>query len=445
MILRPFQSSLLDQVHAAWTQHRAVCLQSPTGSGKTVVFTHLAEFSAQRVLIIAHRSEILDQISQHLSVDHGHIRAGMPTSDARIQIASIQTLARRTIDPPDLIILDECHHAMAPSFRSVLARFPEARILGVTATPERLDGKGLGEVFQHLILGPTTADLIAQNLLKRPVYYAPARGVDVSAVKKAMGDFAAPDLVRVMDTSIITGDAVDHYRRLGNGSPALGFAVNLDHARHTAEAFTAAGFPAEVIEGSMDAPARRLMKARLESGETRIIMSCELVSEGFDMPSVGCVILCRPTMSIGLHLQQIGRALRGSGTAVVLDHAGNCLRHGLAEEPREWSLEGRAKQKRDPEAELETRQCEKCYAIYLGTVCPQCGNVRVSKKRELEIAAEELQRLEAVKRERTPLTPGKCRTLADFQAYAKMHGHRPGWAWYRHQDFLRKKFSTVKI
>jgi len=724
MILRPFQSDLLGSIREAWPVTPRVCLQSPTGSGKTVIFTHLAETEPGRVLIIAHRSEILDQISATLTEPHGSIRAGMPESDHRIQVASIHTLVRRTLRPPDVIIVDECfpagtlvggmpiqnivpgdhvigysdgrpvietvvrvmkrrptalvtvktsrgapitctpehpfytitrgwvpaktltsrdvvvsiscdeemcdlrrpgneqvvwksemqigaiktkhqrvpieirkfnqvpknkrnepsrgtsksvnaascdvvetsdtgwewesahasadaygvcfgvgygssgphqarptvwvsdelqigycqrgaadrgrsgwvfsrdtfsesprpeerlvvtlvgvvgvtvhkqtggdgfdglcpdgfvynlettgshtytangivvhncHHAAAPSFRNVLGRFPDARVLGVTATPERLDGKGLGEVFQKLIRGPTTADLIGQNLLKRPIYYAPARTVDVSAVKKAMGDFSTPDLVRVMDTSVLVGDAVAHYQRLGRGAPALGFGVNLDHARHMAAAFTAAGIPAEVIEGSLDAPARREMKARLVSGETRAIMSCELVSEGFDMPAVGCVLLCRPTMSLGLHLQQIGRALRGSGEAVILDHAGNCLRHGLAEEPREWSLEGRARQKRDKEAELETRQCKECFAIFLGTTCPQCGTVRLSRKRELEIAAEELQRIEEARVK--PL--GKCVSLMDFQRLGKQRGYKPGWAWFQHQSYLRKKLKIA--
>lgn len=394
------------------------------------------------VMIIAHRSEILDQISETLkifNVLHGHVRAGIGMDKTkRVFIASVQTLVRRFDDVPvpDLVIIDEAHHSAASQFVQVFAKYSKALFIGVTATPERLDGKGLGEFFNRIVLGPSVQWLIENGFLKKPIYYAPQTQIDFSSIRKVAGDFSKSDLAEIMDKKAITGDAVAHYRRLGLGLPAVGFAVNLQHASHMADAFSSVGIRSEVIDGKLTADQRREMKKRLASGETKVLMSCELVSEGFDLPSVGCAILCRPTASLGLHLQQIGRALRPSkhSEAIILDHAGNCLRHGLAEEDRNWSLEGNSSKTRPKELVLETRQCSKCFAIYLGTKCNQCGTERMSRIKEIEIQEGELKRIEVEQHKQEQqkrITINKAKSYEELLALEKQFGYKRGWAFHR--------------
>lgn len=448
MRLRPYQTTIIEQIRAGFRRGQTRQLvQSPTGSGKTVLFAYMtseAQARGLRVMVIAHRSEILDQISETLkafSVDHGHVRSGIGMDITKtVLIASVQTLVRRldSVPVPNLIIIDEAHHSAASQFVQVFARYPKSLFVGVTATPERLDGKGLGEFFQSIVLGPSVQWLIDGGFLKKPIYYAPQTKLDLKGVKLMGGDFSKSDLAEVMDKKAITGDAVSHYRRLGRNLPAVGFAVNLQHAGHMAAAFCDAGIPSEVIDGSLSGDDRRAMKARLQTGQTKVLMSCELVSEGFDLPSVGCAILCRPTASLGLHLQQLGRALRPSKEteAIILDHAGNCLRHGLAEEDREWSLEGQSAKRRKTEAVLETRQCVSCFAVYTGTRCPQCGAERISRAKEIEIEEGELKRLELEKhqeQQQRRIKVNRAKTYQELVALGKEFGYKPGWAWQRWQ------------
>lgn len=456
MTLRPYQESLVDELRSGFrSKIRAQCLQAPTGSGKTVLFSAMtlgAQQKGVQTLIVAHRSEILDQIGDTLTtfkVDFGHIRAGMTPDDSKlVQVASIQTLFRRIdkLTPPKLIIIDECHHSCAKQHAVLFNRWPDSQIVGVTATPQRLDGKGLDAYFQRLVLGPKVQWLMDQGYLKKATYYAPSTQLDLSGVKKLGGDYDKLALSAIMDKSSVTGDVVDHYKRLGNDQLAVGFAINLLHAEHLSNAFNEAGIRSEIIEGTLEREQRIAMKDRFSRGETRVLMSCELVSEGFDLPAVGCCILARPTASLGLHLQQIGRGLRpsqGSEKCVILDHAGNCLKHGLAEEERDWTLEGRAEKRRAPEDRDNTRQCKDCFAVFLGSVCPQCGWSQ--NEDTLTHAAGELAILTAGHKREKKMEEQQCRVFDDFVTLGKQRGYAKGWAWFRwkHSHFNKSKRAVA--
>lgn len=446
VVLRPYQNQFVSDLRSAFANGaRRVLGVSPTGSGKTRVFCHITRNSTEkgrRTLIVTHRGEILRQISDALKdegVDHGIIRSGYPMRlRFPVQLASIQTLVRRldVAMKPDMIIADEFQHVASCSYHEMLAKYSGAHLLGVTATPERLDGKGLGDYVDAMVRGPEVQWLIDNGFLARPEYYAPVT-VDVSGVAIRCGDFAKNDLAGIMDKPSIIGDAVKSYRQFANGKTAIAFCVNLKHARDTADVFNAAGIKAEVIDGTMDDGERTEIVERVRTSRTQILVSCELVGEGFDAPAVGAAILLRPTASLGLHLQQLGRCLRPKSDksgAVILDHVGNCVRHGLAEEQRDWSLEGASSKRRKPESALETRRCERCFAVFTGTICPQCQTVRESKQREIEIREGELAKIEAaklMKHRQQIVENSKCRSLADFQALAKKRGWRSGWAWNR--------------
>ena len=452
MELRPYQNQLANDIRGAFGSgaNRPLAV-SPTGSGKTVLFSYITSQvlkRGSRVIIVAHRREILDQISATLKcvgVPHGFIQAGKSTSTQPAMIASIQTLARRldTIPAPDLVIIDEAHHSVSKSYVQMFAAWPTAKFIGVTATPERLDGKGLGTMFDRMVMGPSVQWLIDNGFLAQPVYYAPREVVDLSQVHTVAGDFDRSEAEEIVDTPRITGDAVTHYVRFCNRQRAVAFCISVAHAQHVADTFNSCGIPSASIDGTLDPEVRKQRVEDLTAGKILVLTSCELISEGFDLPAVNAAILLRPTHSLSMHLQQVGRALRpypGKTNAIILDHVGNCLRHGLAEQERDWDLSGREKRLKKSSL-VETKQCSKCFAIFAGTVCPQCGSQREIAVREIEEVDGELQRLsieDISKKREERREEGKCKTLEDFRALAKLRGYKLGWAFFRWQARQRK-------
>jgi len=456
MTLRPYQEEAIGAVRAAFAAgRRAPLLVAPTGAGKTVMFCYVtqgAKAKGRRVMILAHRAELLDQTSRallELGISHGMIAAGRTADRTEaVQVAGVQTLVRRlgNTPPPDLLVIDEAHHAAAGSWRAIVQAFPSAKILGVTATPERLDGKGLGDVFDDLIRGPEVADLIAAGFLSRPVYYAPTTA-SLNGVRTTAGDYNKADLEQAVNRPTITGDAVTHYQRLCPGVPAIAFCTSIAHAENVAANFREAGFRWGVIDGTMSAEARRQAVADLGTGALHGLSSCEIVSEGFDLPCVTAAILLRPTKSLSLYLQQVGRVLRphlGKQNAVILDHVGNVIRHGLAEELREWSLDGdkERRKKRKTDDGMKNRQCPSCYAIHApGPVCPLCGHEYEVQGRKVEEVEGELIQLDAerlatiTKRQ----VQGNARTLGELVALGRARGYKNPTAWASYVFTARRK------
>ena len=390
MQLRDYQESAIDGIRASFRKgNRRVLLVLPTGGGKTVCFSYIAAGVAQnqkRVLIIAHRRELLKQISnalkmvgvKHAVMTGGYI--GIPT--APVVVASVFTLARRVhrFPAPDLIIGDEAHHFTPDSTWGKVANFfPSAKILGVTATPERLDGKGLGLMFDDMVMGPTVAELTEQGFLSPADVYAPSRP-DLAAVRTRMGDYAMGELEGAMDKPSITGSAVVHYAKLAPGKRAIAFCVSVKHAKDVAEEFRKAGYQSHHIDGGMDDRERDGVLRQFEEGTIQVLTSCDLISEGFDLPAVEVAIMLRPTKSLSLYLQQAGRAIRiapGKEKTVILDHAGNTAVHGFIDEHRDWKLTiGNVREKRDTEVAATVRNCPKCFAMHRPMpMCPKCGHV----------------------------------------------------------------------
>ena len=370
---RPYQTDLIDRAREAMRRHRRVVIVSPTGSGKTVCFaiiTTAASSRGKRVYIAAHRAEIVDQISaalDRMGVRHGRIQPSHTMTGDLVQVAMIQTLARRLdkIAEPDLFVIDECHHAISSTYATITEAWQRTRILGVTATPERMDGKGLIAAFDDIVIGPTPKFLISEGFLSGYEYLAPPQIADFSAVKTVMGDYAINDLAAAVDKAVITGDAIGHYRMHLDGRPAVAFCATVAHAEHVAAEFCAAGYRAASVDGAMDKSTRRDRLASIGDGRLHVLTSCELISEGVDVPVIAGAILLRPTKSLAMFLQQIGRVLRpkpDGSRAVILDHVGNVHRFGLPDAPREWSLEGR--KKRDTAGSVH--QCKQCYRVFSG-------------------------------------------------------------------------------
>lgn len=374
MELRPYQQQFIADLRAAMAHHRHVLGVMPTGAGKTICFSYITASAlekSRRVTILVHRGLILDQISDALEkchVPHGRIQPSWPMTSHPVQIGMVQTAARRwgMYEAPDLVIADEAHHVASPTYTTLLARWPNARSLGVTATPERLDGRGLGAHFSALVAGPEIPWLIEHGFLADYDYYAPSIQVDFSRIRAVAGDYARDDLADALDRPTITGDAVAHYRRYAAGRPAIAFCVSISHAEHVAADFAAAGFAAASIDGSMAESERRARLHGLADGSLHVLTSCDLIGEGIDVPAVAAIIHLRPTRSLALAKQMSGRGLRikpDGGKAVILDHVGNQERHGTPRSIHAWSLDSR--RRRASESTGSTvRQCRVCFRVF---------------------------------------------------------------------------------
>jgi superfamily II DNA or RNA helicase len=442
--LYPHQQQGVNEIRGAFMGGcSSVLYVLATGGGKTRIFSHIAEAASRkgnRVLILVHRAELLDQASRSLPFHHGLIAAGraMDLSHA-VQVASVQTVARRLhLLPRDyfqLIVVDEAHHTSAGTWAKVLAHFSSARLLGVTATPIRSDGRGLGEHYQQMVQGPSAQWLTDNGYLARARVLAPP-GFSADGLRKRMGDFdpkAAEDRVRS-----IHGDCVSHYRQHLHGQTAIAFCCSIAHAEAVAAVFNANGIAAASIDGSMRRERGRIedLVNQLAIGRIKILTSCELISEGFDAPSVGGCLLLRPTASVGLHLQMIGRCLRPSGdkVAVVLDHVGNCLRLGHHLEERDWSLDGTPK--RDREKAPSVKVCPVCFAANPAgaSYCIECRHQFRAEVRELEQVDGELVELAARQRKREQ---GGAQSLDDLIALGQQRGYKNPAAWAKYVMYGR--------
>jgi DNA repair protein RadD len=465
--LRPYQIDCIDRCREAFRHHRRVLLQSPTGSGKTVMFAWLTSQVAERgkrVLILVHRRKLLRQCSAKLDVfgvPHGIIAGGSNrVTRSPVAAASVQTLARRIEhyrETYDLIVVDEAHHAVAGQWAAVLDAFPHARILGVTATPERADGRGLRDAFDDLVLGPDVRDLIDQGHLSNYTMFCPPEGgPDLSSIRTKMGDYDLAQLAALMSGPGLVGDSVEHYRQHCDGAPAVAFCVSVKHAELVAEQFRAAGYRAVAAYGSLDQDECDRRIHGLETGAVQVLTSCDLISEGLDIPSIHAAILLRPTKSLALYLQQVGRALRPKpDRAIILDHAGNST-HGRPCQPRAWSLD--AKKRGSKKAGVAPiRNCPQCYAIIPASQreCENCGHeIEIKPRDEIETRAGELVELKTelwgndgrptVERTKADISAAlaKCNSLKEIQGLARALNYKPGWAWHQWQRRISSRHAA---
>lgn len=454
MNLRDYQFDLASRLRNSFSNgKRRPLIVLPTGGGKTVLFSYIAKNAVSKnnvVWIIAHRAELINQASTTLGkigVTHGVIKSGIePSPNEMVQVASVQSLASRAgkSRPPNLIIIDEAHHATASTYSKVLKSYPDAKVIGFTASPCRLDGRGLGDVFDDLIVGPPLKWLTDNGFLSPALYYAPPEIVNLSKIKMTRGDYDRSELSEAMDKPGITGDAVTHYRKLCDGKPMLVFCTSVQHAADVATEYRMAGYRAAHVHGGLSAEDRDDRINGLGNGKYQVIASCDLVGEGLDVPiCVAAQLLCA-TASLVKHLQQIGRVLRvaeGKPHAIILDHVGNCRRHGLACDEREWTLDAPKKKKRnDDDPEILVRSCPECFAAHKPSpTCPFCGFVYPPKPRSAaEIKAGELEQIFEIKKQKK-LEEKSCNTYYDFLALAHSRGYAAPVAWAKIRSGLKNE------
>lgn len=382
--LRPYQQATIEQVRCTIRiGSRRIMVTIPTGGGKTftsaaIIVSALAK--GRRCLFVAHRKELIDQTVKafvRLGVtDIGVIRAGDKRANpsAMLQIASIQTLARRKVDVDfDLIVIDEAHRAVAKSYTvHLFERFPRAVIIGLSATPIRSDGRPLNSHFDALVVGALYSELIAAGAIVEPIVYSTPVLPDLSSVRTTAGDYNLEDLEAAVNKGALVGNILHEWRK-HPPQRTVAFAVSVRHSQAIVETFREAGVTAEHLDGTTPEAEREAILARLESGETMVVSNVGVLCEGWDLPSCKTLILARPTKSLGLYMQMGGRIFRpwNDVRPIVLDHGGNVDRHGLPHVDRTWSLEAKVKQP----GEAPTKVCKSCFAyVRAGApVCPYCG------------------------------------------------------------------------
>jgi superfamily II DNA or RNA helicase len=472
--LRDYQHELIADTRASLAVHNSTVMQLATGGGKTLTTGYIVKSAIEkgrRAIFCVHRIELVNQTSaafNKLDIPHGFITAQDDYDSSKlVHIASIDTLRRRLDDviQPDLLIIDEAHRAMAETWQKVINHWPNAKKLLITATPERLDGKGLKHVAQDLVLGKSTRWLIDHGYLTMPRSFAPSEP-DLTGVKTTAGDYKIDDLAMVMDNSSITGNAVTHYKKHCDNMQAIVFAVTIEHSKNVVKEFLDNGIPAAHCDGSFSKIQREDIIERYRYGETKVLSNVNLFTEGFDVPNVQAAILLRPTKSLAMYLQMGGRALRpvyadgydiqnqqgrldaiANGHkpfAIILDHAGNTKRHGLLHIERSWSLEGK---KGRPKSKIVNSTCEVCFCTWerkpnKPIACPACGWMPEKKEKEgAEYVEGDLQEITEqnnpwawAKTSSLTKVMSHVKTRKDLQDIAKARGYKHGWVFYKAKE-----------
>ncbi len=486
MQLRDYQVDVKNKIREAFKKgFKSPLCVLPTGAGKTVIASDLCASvnrNSKKAAFIAHRQELILQTSltmARMGIEHNFVATKSVEQYAKklhwenfskcfynplakTTIISVQAMARRikagkAVSHYDLLIIDEAHHTAAGQWATVIEYYEKSFIIGMTATPERLDGKGLGieagGVFDTLIQGPTIGELINRGNLTQPKIMAPPIQLELSGIRTKMGDYNLKDVEEKIEQASITGDVIEHYKAHALNIPTVAFCPSVKYASYLADEFKAAGISATSIDGKMSDIERRDAIEGLGNGKYKVLTSCEIISEGTDIPIIGAAILLRPTQSLALYMQQVGRALRpypGKEHSLILDHVGNCFRHGSPTDAREWSLAGRKKRRSKKIDEflkdINIRTCPNCFEIYEVRFknCPSCGaGYKAQERKEIKHIDGELTEIDETVIQKIKLQRKKeerqAKTEVELIEIGKSRGYKSPHNWAYHKIRARKE------
>lgn len=439
--LHPYQRELVNETRNRLKQgYKSVLVQSPAGSGKSVVIAEVARLTVEKggiVMFMVHRKELVRQIKESFE-----------QQEVDLSRCVVQTVGKivhrlRVLPKPTLIICDEAHHSLASTYQKIYDYYADVPRLGYSATPWRLNGKGLHDVYDELILGPSIDWLIENHYLAPYKYFSVKLVNDEKLKKSSTGDYTNKSIDDAVGRTIF-GDVVKTYQEKTAGQQAIVYAHSVEFSKEVAGAFKTAGISAEHADAKTPTAEREKIMANFKSGELKVLCNVDLISEGFNVPDCSVVIMLRPTESLVLYIQQSMRSMRyrPNKVATIIDHVANYSRFGLPDDEHTWTLDDRKKRKKKESDTVPIRTCEFCYAVIpaSATICPVCGKAIQRSESEMEVDHEvELEQIHGrldMKSEYNSvrygrMKPSEAQTMEDLQGIAKARGYRKGWAWYQ--------------
>ena len=458
MELREYQIESIEKIRASLRSgNRNVILQAACGSGKTIIAAEIVSKALEkgsRVIFLQNRRDLVKQTYQKfedygLGDEVGVIMAGEDHHLSRpVQVVSIQTYIRRIeqgeewFHDADLVIFDECHSSIAKTYLKIIEQYREkAMILGLTATPCRSDGRGLGVIYDDIVPCIGTSELIDLKFLVPMVHYGPS-APDLSKIGTVAGDYNKKELGHAMDKPKLIGDIYDNWMEIGDDRQTIIFAVNVKHSKHIRDLFNSKGVPCEHIDAHTNDEDRLGIYSRFESGDTRILTNVGICTEGSDFPFVGCIVIARPTKSYGRFIQMAGRGLRpdnDKADCILLDHSGCIDRHGFVDDDMTWSLNDKEKAWKKPPKKKEKAMmtCDMCSHKFTGKRCPQCGYDVKDYGKKVALIEARLEQQGRSKKSRA--TPEEKRMFYGMLEYLRREkGYQDGWAAHK----FRAKFGT---
>ncbi|AQP82511.1 DEAD/DEAH box helicase [Listeria monocytogenes] len=402
------------------------------GSGKSVILAEIIRRTTENknhVLFLVHRKELIDQIQNTLEVsgvDMKHVTLGM-----------VQTIVRRLdhTPQPELIVIDESHHILANSYKKIIEYFHEARVIGFTATPVRINGGGLGDINDMLIEKVNVKWLIENQFLAPYKYFAPEIVQTETLDIKRTGEFDMTGLDDQFNKRMIWGDVIKHYQKLADGQQAILYASSLYQSQKMAASFEQVGITAAHIDGKTPKAERDHIIQQFRNGEIKVLCNLDLIGEGFDVPDCSTVIMLRPTQSLSLYIQQSMRGMRyrPEKTSIIIDHVGNVSRFGLPDMERTWTLEPK-KGSNSKKAEAPVKICPDCFMTVLSSnkQCEHCGHEFKVEVKPIQVdEAAELQEITEAVFKVNYSSPNECKNMKELYEYAKEHNYKKGWAFHQ--------------
>lgn len=442
MKLRDYQQDLYQRTRESFRHGKRVLVVAPCGAGKSYIFSAMAQNTRGDVLVLVHRRELKEQ--------HEQLFRDLGITNARVNTYQTERNRLGQYPKPKLLIVDEAHLSRSKGW-SEIVEYYDTYTVGLTATPIRLDGKPLGDIYNSMVQGITTKELIQEKRLAPYEYYAPLM-VDTENLKLQAGDFLLKDLEKLMSDRAIYSDALKSWEKIACGEKTIAYCVTIEHAKQTADLFNAAGYTAVEIDGETPIKKRDQIMQDFRDGKIKVLCNVGIISEGVSIDDVSCCLLLRPTESHALYWQQAMRCMRyqPEKVAKIIDCVGNFSRNPLPDAHVEWSLTKSIKKesRTDKNGDFKIRTCKECFMVFsTAAVCPFCGEAYALEPKEIKAHEEiQLERITEEKkrelerlRKKQKIEVGMCTTFRELLNIEKERGYKTGWA------FRMAKMKGIKI